>query len=194
MEKTVQLKDGTEVLIRELEPNDVESSLAFFRSLPAEDRSYLRNDVTKKEVVAARIDAMAFDKIKRLIVLVDDEIVADGSLESDGYSWKGHVAEMRLIVSRPYQRKSLGMVLARELYLLAASRRVEEIVAKVMRPQAAALKIVDRLGFHREAVLRDYVQDTAGNKHDLIIMRCKLQELMAELEHYFAASDWQRTR
>jgi len=31
-------------------------------------------------------------------------------------------------------------------------------------------------------------------KHDLIIMRCKLQQLMKEMEDYIAMSDWQRTR
>ena len=89
---------------------------------------------------------------------------------------------------------ALGMLLARELYLQATSRRVEELVAKVMRPQEAALRVLTRLGFKEEAVLPDYVRDIEGNKHDLIIMRCKLQSLLGELEHYFSLSDWQRTR
>ena len=194
MEKTLQLKDGTEITIRDLRPDDVDRSLAFFRSLPTEDRIYLRNDVTKRDVVEDRIRTLPNERIKRIVVIVDGDIVADGSLESEGYSWKNHVAEMRLIVARPYQRKSLGMLLARELYLLAAKKRVEEIVAKVMRPQTAALKIVERLGFREQTVLPDYVKDVDGNKHDLIVMRCKLQHLMSELEHYFAMSDWQRSR
>jgi len=194
VEKTLQLKDGTEITIRDLRPDDVDRSLAFFRSLPTEDRIYLRNDVTKRDVVEDRIRTLPNERIKRIVVIVDGDIVADGSLESEGYSWKNHVAEMRLIVARPYQRKSLGMLLARELYLLAAKKRVEEIVAKVMRPQTAALKIVERLGFREQTVLPDYVKDVDGNKHDLIVMRCKLQHLMSELEHYFAMSDWQRSR
>jgi L-amino acid N-acyltransferase YncA len=194
VEKTLQLKDGTEVLIRDLKADDVDQSLAFFRALPAEDRIYLRNDVTKREVVEDRIRILPTERIKRLVAIVDGNIVADGSIESEGYAWKNHVAELRLIVARPYQRKSLGMLLARELYLLAAKKRVEEIIARVMRPQAAALKIVERLGFREQTVLPDYVKDLDGKKHDLIVMRCKLQNLMSELEHYFAMSDWQRSR
>ena len=194
MRKKVRLKDNTQVLIRNLREDDLNRSLAFFRSLPTEDRIYLRNDVTKRKVVRDRILAMASGRIKRLVAIADDKIIADGSLETEGFAWKNHVAELRLIVARPYQRKALGILLARELYLLAARKRVEEIVAKVMEPQTAALKIVERLGFHKEAVLHDYVRDIEGQKHDLIIMRCKLQQLMKEMEDYIAMSDWQRTR
>jgi len=195
MEKRVHLKDDTEVLIRDLRDDDVERSLTFFQDLPAADRIYLRNDVTRRDVIEERIRRMRTGKTLRLVAVNDnDQIVADGSLESEGYAWKDHVAELRLIVAAAYQRKALGMLLARELYLHAASKRVEELVARIMRPQKAALKVVKRLGFKEEAVLRDYVRDIKGDKHDLIIMRCKLQNLLGELEQYFSLSDWQRTR
>ena len=44
MAKQITLKDGTEVLIRELGTDDLDRSLAFFKALPPEDRIYLRND------------------------------------------------------------------------------------------------------------------------------------------------------
>lgn len=194
MGKKYQLRDGTEVIIRKLGEDDVDRSLTFFRSLPAEDRIYLRNDVTRREVVEERIRLMVSGRVERLVAIVGDEIVADGSLETEGYTWKAHVAEMRLLVAHPYRRRRIGILMSRELYMLASSRRVEEIIAKIMGPQKAARKVIERLGFHEEAVLPDYVKDTEGNKHDLVIMRCKLQELMKELEASYAADDWQRTR
>lgn len=195
MEKKVSLKDRTQVVIRDLTEDDVARSLAFFQDLPPGDRLYLRNDVTKREVIEARIRRMEAGKTMRLVAVTEEgQIVADGSLESEGYAWKDHVAEVRLIVAAAYQRKSLGMLLARELYLQATSKRVEELIAKVMRPQKAAVKVLERLGFKEEAVLPDYVRDIEGKKHDLIIMRCKLQSLLGELEHYFSLSDWQRAR
>jgi L-amino acid N-acyltransferase YncA len=195
MEKKVSLKDKTQVVIRDLTENDVDRSLAFFQDLPPGDRIYLRNDVTKREVIEARIRRMEAGKTMRLVAVTEEgQIVADGSLESEGYAWKDHVAEVRLIVAAAYQRKALGMLLARELYLQATSKRVEELIAKVMRPQKAAVKVLERLGFKEEAVLSDYVRDIEGKKHDLIIMRCKLQSLLGELEQYFSLSDWQRVR
>ncbi len=194
MRKKVKLKDGTQVVIRHMRRDDLEGSYAFFKALPEEDRQFTRADVTKRERIAARIREMRTGRVRRLVAVVGDEIVADGALELEGHEWKEHVGELRLFVARRYQRKGLGMLMARELYALAASEKVEEIVVKMMRPQLAARNIFRRLGFHEEVLMPDYVKDQSGKKQDLIVMRCDLDALWKELEHYLAESDWQRTR
>lgn len=194
MKKKVKLKDGSEVLIRKLGKDDKSRSLAFFRALPKEDRAYLRVDVTKPEIVERRIQTMESDRIMRLVAVNDEQIVADGSLELESRDWQKHVAELRLIVARPFQRKGLGMLMARELYMLAASKKVEEIIVKIMGPQIGAQSIFKRLGFHQDAVLHDYVQDIDGTKQDLVLMRCDLESLWQKLDDFMADFDWQRTR
>lgn len=194
MRKTVRLKDETEVLIREISREDLDKSLSFFASLPADDREYLRRDVTKREVVERRISEGEAGAVVRLVAVAVGQIVADGTLEFSSEGWKEHVGELRLIVGRPHQRKGLGTLMARELYLLAASAKVEEIIVKIMRPQKSALSIFRRLGFREEASLHDYVQDQAGRRQDLILMRCDLEALWQEMEDSLASSDWERTR
>jgi hypothetical protein len=49
MEHKVKLKDGTEVVIRELTLDDLEKSVGFFRELPREDRVYLRVGTKNKK-------------------------------------------------------------------------------------------------------------------------------------------------
>ena len=194
MEKKVKLKDQTEVHIREMTQQDLDRSLSFFAALPAEDRAYLRRDVTQREVVERRTREIDTGAAIRLVALVEDRIVADGSLELSGEAWKRHVGELRLIVARDYQRKGLGILMARELYGLAAGARVEEIIVKMMRPQKAARSIFSKLGFREEVVLPDYVKDLGGRKQDLILMRCDLEALWSEMEDFLASGDWQRTR
>ncbi|MFQ6105380.1 MAG: GNAT family N-acetyltransferase [Candidatus Glassbacteria bacterium] len=194
MARKVKLKDGTEVTIRPMRQDDLDRSVAFFQELPPEDRTYLRVDVTKRDVVKERIRAIETGKVKRLVAIAQDRIVADGALELAGHGWKEHVGELRLIVARQYQRKGLGLIMARELYKLAARQKVEEIVVKMMRPQHAAHSIFQRLGFQQEVLLPEYVKDLNGEKQDLIVMRCNLEVLWKTLEHYMADSDWQRTR
>ena len=194
MKKRVRLKDGSEVLIREMRKDDVDRSLAFFQALPEEDRAYLRRDVVDREAVGRRIKAMELGNIIRLVAVVDEQIAADGALELKVPGWEEHIGEIRLIVARPFQRKGLGTLMARELYLLAASKKVEEIVVAIMGPQAGVQNVFKRLGFHKETELHDYVKDISGTKRDLIIMRCKLEELWQKLEDHLAHSDWQRTR
>jgi len=193
-EKTVSLKDGKEVLIRPLTSRDLDRLMEFYRSLPLEDRRYLRVDVTNREVVSQRIKLIEKGNVYRLIGLDKDNIVADGALELSGEEWRKHQGELRVIVARPYRRRGLGMIMMRELYFLAAEKNLEKVVAKMMRPQKAAQIICRKLGFREEALLPDYVKDLSGKTQDLIIMVCDLKDMWKELDHLYSDSDWQRCR
>jgi len=194
LDRTVKLKDGTEVVLREMTAEDLEESLEFFGGLPEEDRKYLRRDVTDRRVVERRIREMKSGHVKRIVATRDGRIVADGSLELSGESWKEHVGELRLIIAPSFQRKGLGVLMSKELYTMAAAARVDEIVVRMMRPQKGARKIFHKLGFREETVLPDYVTDRAGHKQDMILMRCDLKALWADMESLLIYGDWQRTR
>ncbi len=194
MEKTETLKDGKKVTIRPLTLKDLDKLMAFYKSLPPEDRKYLRVDVTDRRVVAERIPSTDEEQVFRIIALYKDKIVADGALELSGEEWRRHQGEVRLIVARPFRRKGLGMIMMRELYFLAAARNVATVVAKMMRPQKAAQTIFHRLGFREEALLPDYVKDLTGRTQDLLIMISDLGDMWSELDHLYSGSDWERCR
>jgi L-amino acid N-acyltransferase YncA len=175
-----KLKDGTEVVIRPMTKDDLDRSLAFFRALPKEDRACLRRDVTKREIAEERVHEMEVGAVRRLVALIGDEIVADGALELSRSGWEHHVGELRIIVARTCQRKGLGVLMASALYELAASEDLEEIVVKMIESQAAARSIFSRLGFREEAVLYNFVRDTAGVRRNLVLMRCELEKLWRE--------------
>jgi L-amino acid N-acyltransferase YncA len=174
--------------------DDVDRSLAFFKALPEEDRIFLRRPVDNKEAVMRRIRTMESGFAQRLVATVGKKIVADGALELDPDGWSEHVGEIRLIVARAYQGKGLGQLIAFELYKLANFEKVEEIIVRIMGPQTGVQKMFENLGFHREAELHDYVKDIKGVKHDLILMRCRLQELWLRMEDEMTSSDWRPTQ
>lgn len=190
MEQIVTLKDRTEVLIRPMTPGDADRSLAFFEALPKEDTVFLRRPITSRESVIRRIKTMEDGKAERLVAIVDDQIVADGALEHDPDGWREHVGELRLIVARRFQDKGLGRLMAFELYKLANHAKVEEIIVKIMGPQKGVQKMFEHLGFRREAELHDFVKDQSGARHDLVLMRCKLQELWQRMEDEMTRADW----
>jgi len=194
IEKTLTLKDGRQVTVRNLRPSDVERSYEFFCALPEEDRRYLRVDVTRRRIVERRTTELDRSRIERLVVVYDDEIVADGALELEGHGWGDNVAEIRLIVARDWQRLGLGTLLARELFHLASRYRVDRIIARLMRPQEGAHRIMKRLGFSEEFLIPEHVRDQDGNWQDLIIMRCPLEDLWREMESEFETLDWRRHR
>ncbi len=184
------LKDGTSVLIREPTMDDLEASLRFFQALPPADRQYLRVDVTQRDVVERRLRQAATGEVHRVVALVDDRIVGDGALEFSGEQWKRHRGEIRVIVDRDYRKKRLGALLIHDLFKTAVRHEVEKVVVKMAAPQTEARKVCERLGFHVDAVLDDYVKDSQGKLHPLIVMSCSLGEMYHELKDFYRVDDW----
>ena len=194
MDKIETLKDGTRVSIRNLTLNDLDNLMKFNCALPEDDRKYLRVDVTDREVVEQRIRLIESGNISRIIALHEDEIIADGALELFADEWRKHQGELRVIVARTFQHKGLGMIMMRELYFLAAQKKVEMLIVRMMRPQTAARNICRRLGFREELLIPDYLRDLTGATQDMVVMTCDIQEFWKELEHFYMDSDWQKYR
>ncbi len=188
------MRNGREVVIRQMVPEDASSSYQFFAGLPEDDRRYLRSDVTRREIVERRAREVDSGRAVRLVAVDGDTIVADGALELAGHGWGDNIAEIRLVVARPYQRTGLGTLLARELYFLAAERKVDRIVVRMMRPQEGAKRIFRSLGFKDEYLIPEHVRDQDGNWQDLIIMRCNLEDLWDEMEGLLEGADLNRHR
>jgi len=194
MDETRILKDGTEVRIEPLTPQDLGRLVRFFQALPPEDRRYLRIDVTRKDLVERRLRRMADGEDRRIIAVREGEIVGLGVLELSGEGWLEHHGELRVIVARALQRKGLGTILMRELYHIAAGERVKVVVVQMMRPQVAAQRICKKLGFKKQRVMPGHVRDGAGESQDLVTMTCDLDALWKVIERSTVDADWRRCR
>ena len=53
---------------------------------------------------------------------------------------------------------------------------LEQVIARVMRPQKAALSILRGIGFTDEHLLPDLAMGRDGNTQDLVLMRCQLSQ------------------
>ncbi len=184
------LKDGTIVLLREPTMDDVERSLRFYGNLPREERRYLKVDVTQRDVVERRIRQAVEGRIHRIVAIVDDQIVADGTLERSDEIWRRHLGEIRVVVAREHQRRGLGKLSIADLYRQAQQRGVEKIVAKIAGPQVGARKVFEKLGFHVQSVLPDFIKDADGELQSLVVMSCTLDELSKEMKGFNKTDDW----
>ncbi len=194
MEKIEKLKDGTEVTIRRLNMDDLDLLMEFYLALPLEDRKYLKFDVTDRKAVQRRLRRTESGDDIRIVAVHGGLIIASGALELSGEAWSKHQGEIRLIVARPFQQRGLGAIMIRELYFIAVQNNLETIVAKMMRPQVGAQKILRRLGFRDDSLMPDFVKDIKGESQDLIVMTCDVKQLWKQLDRMFSESDWQRCR
>jgi L-amino acid N-acyltransferase YncA len=194
MDKIEKLKDGTEVTIRRIAPDDLDKLMEFYNALPLDDRKYLKFDVTDRKVVARRLRRVDTGEDIRIAAFHGGLIVASGALELSGEAWSRHQGEIRVMAARPFQHRGLGAIMIRELYFIAVQNKVETIVARMMRPQVGAQRVFRRLGFREQSFLPDFVKDIKGDSQDLIVMTCDVKDLWKELDNLFSASDWQRCR
>ena len=187
--KTIRLRDGTTVLIRPLAKQDGPALFDFFTALPEDDRLFLKEDVTKREVIDRWIEELDFDKILPIIAEKDSAIVGDATLHLSRYGWQRHMAEIRCVVSREYQKKGLGTALMHELVSYADQKGVSKISAYMMDIQESAQRAFQRLGFRKEAELKDFVKDIQGKTHDLVVMVNDVADLWKKMEDLLLYSD-----
>lgn len=191
MAKTIRLADGTPLVLRDLDPQaDFEALMKFYNDLTPEDRRYLRIDVTNRKTVEQRLKLLTLGYHYRLCVVTGDEIVAEATLELPFEEWRRNQAEIRVLVSAPFQKRGLGMLLMKELYCLAMRKNVDTVVVWSMQPQVGALNLGRKMGFHDVAVLPNYVKDQSGEMQDLVIMKGQIKALLQEAEKHFGPIDW----
>jgi L-amino acid N-acyltransferase YncA len=169
-EKKITLNDGTEVLIRELTPEDYDQSLQFFKELPESDRQYLRVDVTDPEVVKKRLQPTPLENSFRIAAVVDGRIIGDGVIMWPKFGWMSHVGELRAMVDRNFRRKGLASALFRELFVLGIKQGLKKLEARMLPEQKSTINCVEKIGFTQEGILPGCAMDSKGVIHDIVIM------------------------
>ena len=74
------------------------------------------------------------------------------------------------MVSEEFKRKSLGAALSRELLLCATKMELAKVSVNMAEEQVGAVRCVEKLGFHKDAVLKNFILDLNNNLHNMIVM------------------------
>jgi len=182
--KTVRLKDGTSAVIRPLARDDFDELLAFFQSLPEEDRIFLRHDVRDPELVRKWTEELDLAHVIPLVALDDDELIASGSLHIIPHECMQHVGHVRLVTARSHRNKGLGGLMTRELVALAEERNLEKLQAHVIKDNVGAVRMFETLGFKTMAVLEGMIKDRTWRARDLAIMVNDVANLTQIMEEW----------
>jgi RimJ/RimL family protein N-acetyltransferase len=168
--RTVLLEDQREVELWPMTADDAEALLEFYRSLPTEDLLYLREDVTKPESMTRWVDGIESEQCWHLLAAYEGRIVADAELDHQYYGWSQHVGEVRLVVDPEFRGSGLSMLMGYEVLAQAADEDLHKVLVQMTIDQQAAIALFEKLGFQREALLKEHVIDQHGQLRDLIMM------------------------
>lgn len=169
-DKNITLRSGEKIVIRPLVPKDARALLTFYRALPEEDRLFLDDDVTRNEWVERFLNRVDYDTLVPLVAEYKGNIEGHATLIRTHYGWMSHVGQLRVAVSRSFQRKGVGTALIREIMKIAVGFGLEKMTARLMDNQVGARKAFERLGFKVEATFRRFVKDTTGRRRNMLVM------------------------
>ncbi len=183
--KQITLRDRSVVTLRPMVREDTDELLAFFRRLPPEDRQFLKDDVTRAEIIETWARELSYDRVLPILAEFDGRIVGDATLHRQAYGWMRHVGEIRVVTDPYLRRRGLATAMAREIFYLALQVGLDKMVAEMVGGQVAAIKVFGKLGFQQEARLANHVVDLQGRKHDLVIMTTDIPTLMLKMQETF---------
>lgn len=183
--KQIILRDRSAVTLRPMVREDKEGLLTFFRRLPPEDRQFLKDDVTRAEIIEGWVRDLNYDRVLPILAVFEGRIVGDATLHRQAYGWMRHVGEIRLVTDPFLRRRGLATAMAREIFYLALQAGLDKMVAEMVADQVAAIKVFGKLGFQQEARLANHTVDLQGRKHDLVIMTTDIPALMQKMQETF---------
>ena len=180
--KEVILKSGEKVILRPMVKEDEQRLLDFFLRLPEKDRLFLKNDVTDPDVIKSWAQNINYEHVIPILAEIDDRIIGDATLHVRTTDQPLNIGEVRIVIDKDFRRRGLGARLAKEVYYLALSKKMNRLVAEVVEDQYAVIKTFEALGFRKEKVLENQAKDLHGRKHNLVIMTENVDALRKAIE------------
>lgn len=165
------------VRTRALGPDDAAALHAFFAGVPADDRTYFKEDVADP----ALAERWVADRRSVRRLAVDDGVVVAFAALSPGVERTSHVADLRLVVSAAARGQGLGRALAREMLLAAVEAGFRKVTVDIAADRPGAIGMFQALGFVPEALLRDQLCDPDGGLHDLVVLAHGVDDTWASM-------------
>jgi L-amino acid N-acyltransferase YncA len=149
---------------------DKAAMLDFARELPQEDFLFLHSDIT--DPASADEWIINIEKGATVTLLAEPErsLAGYASLHVNPLRWTRRVGEIGINVTPEWQSRGLGEGLCAEIVALAEMLELRKITAQMVADHKSARALFERLGFHVEALLPDWVEDRDGRCRDLLLM------------------------
>lgn len=165
--REVTLKDGTAVLLRPEQPQDLEPAWDMFSSLSRETLEFLPIPIPRERVEGWFKD-IDYSKSLPILGFVGDRLIASANLSFNQTPVFQHRAEFGITVHDDYQNQGLGTILTKYMIDIARSLGLMKIDLMVVAHNERAINVYKKLGFevegrlrmnHYNQVLKDYYDE-----------------------------------
>ena len=168
--KEITLRDDSRVILRPMIPGDADVLWSFLRQLPEIDKSHFHEDVDRREVAERWAASIDYDSALPILALQGSRVVGSATLYRNRTGWKQRVGIVRILISPDHRHLGLGTAMIREIRHLGEKVALNYLLAEVIEEQQAAVRALERMGFEKAGVYRNFVNDRKGDLHSLVVL------------------------
>jgi RimJ/RimL family protein N-acetyltransferase len=178
----LHLHDGTEATQRPMAVSDGPALRTFYEAVPAGERLMLQEDILAPGAIDRVIADMESGRVTPILAFHEDRVVAHGALARRLHGWTRRVGFVRVIVHPDYRRLGLAGFVLRTMVDLAAQVGLDKVMAEVLADQRRERRLLESLGFRKEALLKDHATDLRGHPHNVVLYSNSVLELWRKME------------
>ena len=168
--KEITLRDDSRAILRPMAHGDAVGLWNFLRQLPEIDKSHIHEDVDRQEVVERWATSLDYDAALPILAIHGERVVGSATLFRNNTGWKQRIGIVRILISPDHRHLGLGTAMIREIRHLGEKVGLNYLLAEVIEEQQAAVRALERMGFEKAVVYRNFVNDRKGDLHNLVVL------------------------
>ena len=172
----VVLKDGAQVLLRAVTPDDTQELTEMFSRASSRDVRYLRDDVKDPAVIEDWCENVNYERVLPILAIAQNTVVGLASLHFHTGPER-HIGEIRIYLAKEYRRRGLGSKMLQTLIELARKHGIYMLEAEVVASQVKVVKAFQNLDFKKVCTFEDYFMLPDGETQDIVRLILNLKPI-----------------
>jgi GNAT superfamily N-acetyltransferase len=166
----LQLRDGSDCVIRPMQKRDCRRMMRFFNVVPEIERLFLKHRVDNPSLFQDWCRHLDYEANLPLLMLHRSKVIGEATLHQRQGGWKRHIGLVTVLTHPEYRGRDVAKLLVAELVEIGRHLGLKKLEAELNGERSVAIKALQQLGFQIFGRLPDYLLDMEGGTHDYVVL------------------------